>query len=192
MTAFVIIGHTARADGEFSLNDLPGAGGRMDVLCRCVAASLFLSHGMRKENDCYLVMQGGDTRAKTVKFSGMSLRSLSPDERSSGALIKKALALPCGCEFRESSPGVLVRKGGLGRLIGELSLTVLDEHGTDIRIAKSVPDACLLSDHQNFTAEELELIRDCPQISVGPECLHADHAITVLLNEFDRRRHGWK
>ncbi len=33
------------------------------------------------------------------------VRHLSPDERSSGALIKKALSIPpCGTEFRESTP----------------------------------------------------------------------------------------
>ena len=49
MTSFAIIGHIARTDGAFSLNDLPGTGGRMDVLCRCLNSSLFLSHDLRRE-----------------------------------------------------------------------------------------------------------------------------------------------
>ena len=49
MTLFAVVGHRARTDGGFSLNDLPGSGGRMDVLCRCVNAALFLSHDLRRD-----------------------------------------------------------------------------------------------------------------------------------------------
>ncbi|MCX6685606.1 MAG: tRNA (pseudouridine(54)-N(1))-methyltransferase TrmY [Methanoregula sp.] len=191
MTSFAVIGHTARSDGAFSLNDLPSSGGRMDVLCRCVNASLFLSHGLRRDVECFLVFQGEPGPKKTVKFSGSSLRSLNPDERNAGALIKKALVLPCGAEFREASPGVSVRKGGFERLVQEGAYSVLDERGTDIRKADQIPSAFLLSDHMNFTIEEEAFILDCPKYSVGPAVLHADHAITVLLNELDRRNAGW-
>ena len=191
MVSFVVVGHHARTDGDFSLNDLPGAG-RMDVLCRCVNASLFLSHDLRRDVDCCLVLLGGPKDPKTVKFSGSSVRSLSPDERSAGALLKKALSIPCGSEFREAAPGVSVRAGGLGRLMTELRCAVLDERGTDIRMVPALPDAFLLSDHENFSGPEELLTGECPRYSVGPVCLHADHAITVLLNERDRRACGWR
>ena len=192
MTSFAIMGHLARTDGVFSLNDLPGSGGRMDVLCRCVNASLFLSHDLRRDTDCYLVLCGEPAAPKTVRFSGTAVRSLSPDERSAAALIKKALDLPVGSEFREAAPGVTVRKGGLERLMTEHVFAVLDEKGGDIRSAETLPDAFILSDHLNFIDDEESLIRHCPRYSVGPACLHADHTITVLHNELDRRRCGWK
>jgi tRNA (pseudouridine54-N1)-methyltransferase len=190
MTSFAIVGHLARTDGEFSLNDLPGAG-RMDVLCRCVNASLFLSHDLRRDVDCYLILLGGPKAPKTVLFRGNELRSLSPDERSAGALIKKALAITCGSEFREAAPGVLVRNGGLERLYAEHAFAVLDENGTDIRTVPAMPVAFLLSDHQNFSESEEALLTDAPRYSVGPACLHADHTITVISNEIDRRKKGW-
>ncbi len=192
MTTFAIIGHLARTDGGFSLNDLPGSGGRMDVLCRCVNASLFLSHDLRRDADCYLVLLGAPAGPKTVKFSGASVRSLSPDERSAGALIKKVIDTPCGSEFREAADGVFIRKGGLERLMTEHAFAVLDENGTDIRAVEDLPSAYLLSDHLNFTELENGLAGDCPRYTVGPKCLHADHTITVLHNELDRRRCGWK
>lgn len=191
MTSFAIIGHLARTDGSFSINDLPGSGGRMDVLCRCVNASLFLSHDLRRDTDCYLVLCGEPAGQKTVKFSGALVRSLSPDERSAAALIKKVIDTPCGSEFREAAQGVFIRKGGLDRLISEHAFAVLDENGTDIRKAKTLPGAFLLSDHLNFTEGEDMLVHNCPRYSVGPKCLHADHAITVLHNELDRRSCGW-
>jgi len=192
MTAFAIIGHIARTDGSFSINDLPGGGGRMDVLCRCVNASFFLSHDLRRDVDCYLLLCGEPSGPKTVRFSGNGVRSLSPDERSAGSLIKKALDIPCGSEFREAAPGIMVRKGGLERLMTEHTFAVLDEDGKDIRTEAPLPDAFLLSDHQNFTEPEGGLLRDCARYSVGPRCLHADHTITVLHNELDRRVSSWK
>ena len=191
MTSFAIIGHLARTDGGFSLNDLPGSGGRMDVLCRCVNTSLFLSHDLRRDTDCYLILCGEPVGPKTVKFSGALVRSLSPDERSAAALIKKVIDTPCGSEFREAAQGVFLRKGGLERLISEHTFAVLDEKGTDVRKAESLPDAFLLSDHMNFTEAEDAMIRDSPRYSVGPKCLHADHTITLVHNELDRRNGGW-
>jgi tRNA (pseudouridine54-N1)-methyltransferase len=127
-----------------------------------------------------------------VKFSGDTVRYLSPDERSAGALIKKALDTVCGSEFREAAPGVFVRKGGLNRLVTGHAFAVLDETGMDVRTAGMLPDAFLLSDHLNLTEDEEALVKDRPRYSVGPKCLHADHTITVLHNELDRRMCTWK
>jgi len=192
MTSFAIIGHLAHTDADFSLNDLPGSGGRMDILCRCVNTSLFLSHDLRRDAACYLVLCGGPVPPKTIRFSGDAVRSLSPDERSAGALIKKALNLPAGSKFRDAAPGVSVRKGGLAQLMTEHVFGVLDEKGTDIRTAEIIPDTFLLSDHLNFTQDEELQVQQCPRFSVGPECIHADHTITLVHNELDRRRCGWK
>ncbi len=187
MKQFIIIGHLARTDKDFSLNDMPGAAGRMDVLCRCVNSSFFLSHDLRRDVECYLVLLGEPDSPKTVLFKGDGLRYLSPDERSAGALIKKVLALPCDEEFRESTPGVYVRRGGLEKLLTECSPALLDENGTDIRDLQQLPSAYLLSDHQNFSESENAITGHLPRISVGPAILHADHTITVVLNEMDRR-----
>ena len=64
---------------------------------------------------------------------------------------------------------------------------MLDEAGEDVRAAPDLPENYLLSDHHNFTAEEEASIAGYPRYSVGPRSLHADHTITVLLNEMDRR-----
>jgi len=190
MTIFAIIGHLAATTGGFNLNDMPGGAGRMDVLCRSVNTSLFLSHDLRRDVTVYLVLLGGTDAPKTIMFSGEKVRSLNPDERSAGALIKKALEIPVGEEFRESTRGVYVRRGGLSRLLGEHTFAVLDEGGEDIRMETSFPEAFLLSDHLDFTPDELDLTSSCPRNCVGPKILHADHTITVLLNILDRRNAG--
>ncbi|MDD3070206.1 MAG: tRNA (pseudouridine(54)-N(1))-methyltransferase TrmY, partial [Methanoculleus horonobensis] len=58
MKRFAVVGHLAVTSGTFSLNDLPGSGGRMDVLCRSVNSAFFLSHDLRRDVECYLVLCG--------------------------------------------------------------------------------------------------------------------------------------
>jgi tRNA (pseudouridine54-N1)-methyltransferase len=163
----------------------------MDVLCRCVTASLFLSHSMRRDVEVSLILLGPPDPPATVLFSGEKVRYLNPDERSSASLIKKALSLPRGPEFRESTPGVFVRAGGLPELLAEHTFALLDDSGEDVRRKATLPGTYLLSDHLNLTDGEQEIVRDLPLLSVGPLPLHADQAITVLLNETDRRGTGW-
>ncbi len=191
MIRFAVIGHQARTAGDFSLNDLPGGAGRMDILCRCVKASLFLSHDLRRDVECYLVLLGAPEPPKTVLFSGESIRYLNPDERSAGSLLKKALMVTCGRIFRESTPGVFVRKGGLDALLAEHEFAVLHENGGDIRRQETLPDSFLLSDNHDFTAEEEIFSTGAGRYSVGPRTLHAEDCITVVLNELDRKAAGW-
>ncbi len=190
MIRFAVIGHQARTSGDFSLNDLPGSGGRMDLLARCVRASLFLSHDLRRDVECYLVLLGEPEPPKTVLISGERVRYLSPDERSAGALIKRALSVTCGSSFRESTPGVMVRKGGLSTLLAEHRFAVLHEQGEDIREQSNLPDSFLLSDNRDFSEEEEKLVMESERYSVSPRTLHAEDCVTIVLNELDRRAAG--
>ena len=193
MTSFTVIGHTANTDASFSLNDLPGNGGRMDLLCRVVASSLFLSHGIRSDTICDLLLLAQPHPGRIIRFVGNEIRSLSPDERNVASYIKKGLSIPAGKTYRQAGPGLFCRIGSLSDQLVEKEYAVLDESGTDIRKVSDadIPDAFLLSDHQNFSGDEKELIADLPQFSLGPATVHADHAIVLLLNEIDRRKSGW-
>lgn len=192
MRTFIVVGHRARTDGNFSLDDLPGSAGRMDILCRCIQASLFLSHTLRRDVDCLLILQGEPEPPKTILFKGSEVQYLNPDERSAGSLIKKALAMKVGTVFRHSTPGVYIRATGLETLLLDHHPAVADEDGTDIRHVPNFGTSFLLSDHLNFTSEELRLLQSQPRFTVGPRSLHADHVITVINNEMDRREAGWK
>ncbi len=185
---FVILGHTAAITPEFTLDDLPGSAGRLDILCRCVTAAFCLSHGIRKDVEVYLVLRD----QITLHVEGTSLRRLNPDERSTGALIQHALqALQEG--RTQSTPGLRVCRQGLRDVLRELNTQgvpcyVLDERGRDMRtVSIEEPVAFLLSDHQNFTPEEEALLSSLPKISLGPVVLHADHSIVIAHNELDRR-----
>jgi tRNA (pseudouridine54-N1)-methyltransferase len=191
MRNFTVVGHLARTDGIFNLDDLPGSGGRIDLLCRCIQAALFLSHSLRRDTDCHLILTGDPVPPKTILIRGGEVRSLNPDERSTAALLRKALSLPVGAMFRAASPGIYVRATGLDTLLNEKAHAVAEEGGEDIRTLPCLPEAFVLSDHLNFTQEETAHFSGIPRVSVGPRSLHADQAITLIHNELDRRDAGW-
>lgn len=189
MRRFIVVGHEAVTTPKFGLDDLAGATGRLDVLLRCVNSAFMLSHGLREETELHLVLQGPPGPPTVLRLAGAELRHLNPDERSTAALVRKALA-----RRREgrSSPGLYVAFQGFEALLRTFagSLVCLREDGEDLRGAALPPDpAFLLSDHRDFTREEAEAIGalEAPVVSVGPRALHADHCIVLVHNELDRR-----
>ncbi|WMW24621.1 tRNA (pseudouridine(54)-N(1))-methyltransferase TrmY [Methanolobus sediminis] len=196
MKDFVIIGHKAMTSGDFSLNDLPGSAGRMDILCRCVNSALFLSHGMRRDVNVHLVLQGEPDPAKIVRFNGEKLKYLNPDERSSGSLIKKALEKDAIEYEIQSTPGVFIRRAGLEELLKEFNeagrdIYYLREDGEDIREYSELnADAVfVLGDHMGVTEEEEEMIDKVAKctLNIGPISLHSDHCMIIIHNELDRK-----
>lgn len=190
---FVVVGHRAVTAPNFSLDDVPGTSGRLDVLLRCVASSFMLSHGIRRDCEAYLVLLGPPDPPRTVWIQGERLRHLNPDERTTAALFKKALALaPSGAAWLQSTPGIAVSKmkldGVLERVKGR-ELILLEEGGQDINAWKPSPNPVfILGDDKGFTDAEVALVRKAGahQLSLGPLALHADHAITVAHNYLDR------
>src|SRR5260370_35313604 len=88
---FVVVGRRAIASADFSLVDLPGTSGRLDVLLRCVRAALLVSHGLRRDTVVYLVLLGGPRAPRTLPIDASAAKYLRPDQRSLATLAKKAL-----------------------------------------------------------------------------------------------------
>jgi len=196
MRAFVVVSHTGPLSGDFSLSDLPGGAGRLDILCRCATEAFLLSHGIRKDVRLYLVIRN----RLLITLIGERLRHLNPDERSTAALLRRAINRAQGItlgEEAESTPGIYVRWEGLAslmnRLEGEGFQPVLLEEGATFIRTSPLPDrpAFVLSDHQNFTPEESELLAPFPKVAVGPLPLHGHQCITLVHNELDLREAGW-
>jgi Uncharacterized conserved protein len=201
MKDFIIIGNKAVTGGKISLNDLPGSAGRMDVLCRCVTAALFISFGMRRDVNVHLVLKGEPGPQKIVRFNGETMRSLNPDERSSGSLIQKALLVEAGELETQSTTGVFVRTGNLARLLDEFRerpLFYLKEDGEDIfdilsgaqteSIEQLKNGVFILGDNQGVFEDDEALIENetATHLSVSPISLLTSQCITLILNALDR------
>ena len=189
MRQFVVLGHAATTDPDFPLDDLPGAAGRLDVLCRCVGAAFVLSHAIREDVRLFLVLRD----RVTVRFEGAELRYLTPDERNIASLIRGALSAAdeaVGHQEASATPGIYVSTRGFEAVLDGISGTViaLDEAGEPV-VDVPVPTdpVFVLSDHEDFAPSEEALLaeRADRRVSLGPERLHADHAIVVAHNVLD-------
>jgi tRNA (pseudouridine54-N1)-methyltransferase len=190
MRQFLVVGHEAPTDADFSLSDLPGAG-RLDALCRCVTASLLLSHGIREDARVRIVLAD----EYTLRVEGSAVRRLNPDERSTAALVRTALEQrreAVGHVPVETSPGVFLTRRGF-----EETLAAAAEEGTVLELAADgrpataveppVDPVFVLSDHRALTDREAALVADraADRVSLGPERLHGDDAIAVAHNWLD-------
>ncbi len=196
MRRFVLIGQTASASGDFSVEDLPGSSGRLDVLLRAIRAALLVSHGLRRNVQIYLVLRGGAGEPRLLRIDGRTAKFLRPDERSLATLVKKTLsAAPAPSQsFAEVRPGLELRLGDVPDILAEIGATpcfVLHEAGADVRtFALTSDDAWFfIGDHLGFDAPTLALLEQhgCQRISVGPVSLHSDDVVALVSNELDRR-----
>jgi len=193
MRRFVVLGHRAITSADFKLDDLCGATGRLDVLLRCVNSAFFLSHGIRKQVEISLLLLGEPDPPKTIRIDGSEVKYLNPDERSTAALIRNAL-LQKGEGERKCSPGIYVSERSFEEVLSNLSkeATVFyaKEDGEDVRTCPFPEEAVfVLGDDQDLSPEEEEAVmnHEPRKISLGPLSYHADHCITIIHNELDRR-----
>jgi len=191
---YVVLGHRAITSADFKLDDLCGSTGRLDILLRCVNSAFFLSHGVRRDVEITLLLLGEPNPPKTIRVDGSEVKYLNPDERSTAALIRNAL-LQKGEGERKCSPGIYVSERDYSEVLSNLSkeskLFYLREDGEDIRGASFGPDCTfVLGDDQDLTAAEEETLAayEPTKLSLGPISYHADHCITLVNNELDRRK----
>ncbi|MFA9414944.1 tRNA (pseudouridine(54)-N(1))-methyltransferase TrmY [Natrinema sp. HArc-T2] len=193
MRQFVLIGHDVPTTPDFSLDDLAGGAGRLDALCRSITAAFVTSHGIREDVRVHLIAQD----ELTITFDGSDLQRLNPDERSTAALVRKALehrdeaigALPA-----EPSPGVELYRRGFAGTLEQIAdggpIVQLHEDGeavVDVGAERLSDAVFVLSDHRNFTAEESGVLEEHAdqRLRLGPQLLHADQAITVAHHYLD-------
>ncbi|WP_330630193.1 tRNA (pseudouridine(54)-N(1))-methyltransferase TrmY [Halocatena halophila] len=191
MRQFIVLAHEAPTTPSFSLADLAGGAGRLDLVCRCCNAALFRSHGIRSAVRIDIVLAD----ELTIRFDGSELRGLHPDERSTAARIRSTLEdrdRAIGAIPATPSPGVsLFRRDTEATLRSAAengSIVELHEDGEPLASA-SLPDdpVFVLSDHLDFTDAEVDLLAELSsvRVSLSPERLHADHSITVAHNYLD-------
>ncbi len=168
-------------------------------MARCVQASLFISHDLRRDVELVLVLLGPPDAPKAIRVSGDKVRNLNPDERSTAALLSRTLdeQLPIGGRWMKALPGIHVARRDLEAVLADYEdgpIVLMDEEGSvdgpDLpsHLRDSDSATFVLGDSRGLTEEQLVLIRDKNPIEVrlGPLSLHVDHCIAIVNNILDR------
>lgn len=203
---FVIVGQKATASPDFSLVDIAGTSGRLDILLRCLRSALLVSHGLRRDTIVYLVLLGGALAPRVLRVDGRHVRFIRPDERMLAILVQKALARSSPDAepgvFVEIRPGLAVARGGVEAVLADRgkddpkpsATYVLEEDARDLRDGPLASDDVVVFVGDQHGFDEATRARlaaaGAVAIGVGPISVHADDAITIVCNEMDRRRAG--
>lgn len=189
MKQIILYARKAVTSPEFSLDDLPGSGGRMDLVARCICNALWISHALRRDTCIHVVANGGPKPPVVISFYGDTLRGVSPDERNIAAWIKIALSK------KRKNPGISIRKISFQQLIAEFTsegkfLYILHEKGKDISdVALKEDSVFVLGDHIGLPRNEEKFVErfEHVKISLGTTSYLASQCITVLHYELDKQ-----
>jgi tRNA (pseudouridine54-N1)-methyltransferase len=153
--------------------------GRMDIVHECIVASLFLSHGLRRNVIFHAVLNGPPKPPLHLQIRGSELYDVRTDIDTWQVILKKTIN-------QKPHPGVEVIKTGYEALLKERAETnhvyVLEENGKNIieTEIKSNP-IFVLGDHVGLPKKaEAFALRYGEKISLGKQPYLAASCITIL------------
>jgi len=187
MRIFFVIDHSVELK-DFSLNALSSENGRVDLVCKLIKDSFLISNSIRKDTVLYIFFSKSK---KTIMFIGNQLLYLNPDERSIASILKKVFLLYLKEKIigKEYSPGIYLYNWNIEEVLKRINLPVvllLEEGIMDTtKIRQNV--AFVLSDHTNFSTEEIDIIKNYNPfiLKISPYSLHTDQCITIIHNKLD-------
>jgi tRNA (pseudouridine54-N1)-methyltransferase len=196
MREFILLAHKAKTTPDFDINNLPEAG-RMDLVCRTVSNTLWISNDLRRDTIVHVSMNGPSSPPKIVSFYGESLKNMEPDEKTIASAIRDALKIGLKLQLNEEkeiSPGIKISKKSFEALIKEKSkssqMVYLHEKGEDIRKFEFKENVTfVLGDYigvNRITGKFLDRL-GAEKINLGPVTLFASHCPIIVHNELDRR-----
>jgi len=196
MVEFIIRLNNALTTPHFSLNDLPGAG-RMDIACRCVTNSIFISFSLRDNVKTYINLNGPPNPPVTILFDTKNLKNVYPDERNIASHIKIALSKKIEENFIESEPGIYVSKKSFESLVKEAfdenkKIFYMHKDGyIDIRDLEFDENyVFIIGDHKGIPQKTEKFIEKyiTAKVSVGKVEYLASQIITIIHYEADRKK----
>ncbi len=180
---FILYSRLGQTDSQWlSLHDA----GRLDIVQECAVASLFLSHGIRKDVKFHAILNGAPNPPMHLQIDGAELFDVRTDVETWTAILKKTLS-------RKPHPGITTDKTGFETLLkakaGTSHIYVLEEGGTDIQDITLVANPVfVLGDHVGLPRKaEAFALRYGEKISLGKTPYLAASCITVLNYLLDRQ-----
>jgi tRNA (pseudouridine54-N1)-methyltransferase len=184
MREFILYSRKGRTDAKFTnLRDA----GRLDVVHECIVASLFLSHGLRRNVVFNAVLSGPPNPPLHLKIDGATLYDVRTDQETWQSILQRILSgLP--------HPSITAQKVSFEALLREKAndsrIFVLEEGGKDVEAVEIGKNPVfVLGDHIGLpkTVEGYAL-RYGEKISLGRLPYLAASCITVLNFVMDRRK----
>jgi tRNA (pseudouridine54-N1)-methyltransferase len=179
---FILYSRKGRTDASFlNLRDA----GRLDVVQECIVASLFLSHGIRRNTVFHAFLGGPPSPPLHLRIDGAFLRDVRTDQLTWGKILRKVLS-------GKPHPGITVEKRSFESLLkafsGNVNVFVLEEDGKNVfEIDFGEHPVFVLGDHIGLPKKvEKFALRYGEKISLGKQPYLAATCITILNYLLDR------
>ncbi len=187
MREFLLFSRLGKTQPQWtSLHDA----GRLDIAYECIVASLFLSHGLRRDVIFNAVLNGPPNPPLHLRIDGAALYDVRTDIDTWDAILRKTLA-------GKPHPGITASKKGFEALLKEKSETssiyVLEEGGTDVAEAHICENPLfVLGDHVGLPKKaEAFALRFGEKISLGKQPYLAASCITIINYLLDIQEKNW-
>jgi len=173
---FILFSRLGRTDSAFAnLHDA----GRLDIVHECIVASLFLSHGLRRDVIFHAILNGPPNPPLHIQINGETLYDVRTDVDTWQSIIRKVLA-------GKTHPGINLNNTSFEALLKSKAETckvyVLEEGGKSITEAELAGGAVFeLGDHVGLPKKaETFALRYGEKVSLGKQPYLAASSITVL------------
>ena len=183
MREFVLYSRKGRTDSGFmSLCDA----GRLDIVHECIQASLFLSHGIRRNVVFHALLSGPPSPPLHLKIDGATVRDVRTDQETWKKILKKILS-------GKSHPGINIDKTSFEALLKakatEAPIYVLEEGGKDIfEVDIGENPVFVLGDHIGLPKKaEGFALRYGEKVSLAKQPYLAASCINVINYLLDRK-----
>ena len=183
MREFILYSRVGRTDSQW--NSLHEAG-RLDIVQECTVASLFLSHGLRRNVTLHAILNGPPKPPLHLQIDGTELFDVRTDTETWTTILKKTLS-------GKPHPGITTHKTGFETLLKTKAETsqiyVLEEGGKNIQnITLAENPVFVLGDHVGLPLKaETFALRYGEKISLGKTPYLAASCITVLNYLLDKQ-----
>jgi tRNA (pseudouridine54-N1)-methyltransferase len=179
---FILFSRLGQTDPNFrSLHDA----GRLDVVHECIVASLFFSHGLRRNVTFHAILNGAPNPPMHIQINGETLYDVRTDMETWQTILRKFIG-------GKTHPGISVDRTGFEALLKVKAqnhkIYVLEEGGANIKEAKIEDNAVfVLGDHVGLPKKaETFALRFGEKISLGKQPYLAASCITIINYTLDQ------
>ena len=180
---FILFSRSGKTSPDFhNLHDA----GRLDIVHECTVASLFLSHGLRKNVVFHAILNGPPNPPMHIEINGERLYDVRTDMDTWQRVLKKVIS-------GKPHPGITANKTSFEALLKakaeNTSIYVLEEDGKDVAETELTANAVfVIGDHVGLPKKaEAFALRYGEKISLGKQPYLAASCITILNYLLDRQ-----